>query len=763
MPIMKRLLKWTIRVVGAAAVVVAAMLLVQIYVLPGWVRSQLVAQLGEIGLDEADVVVEQVGWTGAQLRNLRLSQDEWLSVDAAHVTYTLGQLVGGRIETLVLTGARLRLAYRDGRLEFEPLSKIEITGERAADRLPFDRFELRSSLLIVDLGRQQLAVPIQGTVERLEDEKISLDFAARVRDHPARLEAELALKPQRIEVTRARLEVTPRGLVVGDALLIPDPDSRITLAVGSAERPLILRWDGDDQRVEGGAIDVQLGAFDVSVAGDRWRTSPTAWRFGPGADEEPGLWFSAAAGGEGALSAVVHSTAPVQITADALQASAEHIGASIVAEFAGARPPQVEAVVQVQAGRLEHRDLGLVLSGIDVRLPVAINTSAAQKPQDFTISNISYKGREFPPLTGMAAAAREGLELTARWPLTSQATTDAHLQLAPGTFGATAKLPPTDLAGLKPLLGEFIDLTGVEIAGRVRGELAIKTVFGDLRPRLQIGLENVRYHNVEAQTTLDGVTGEIVLDNLNPLTTPGGQRLRIERLQQGKIELTDGTIAFRVESPDRLFIEETDWTLGQAGRITAHAIRYDRDMPIIETELFIDDLNLEDWLSVLTDEKVTATGKLYGRVPLRIRARGGRYQVAFGEGFLYSTPGPAGTGTLRIPDAAEVSRMLAQADPRFTTEPQLVAVRDRLASALTDFEYSMFRFDLIPREDRSVTLRARTRGKGRGPDGQEVDNLTININNFGQAANMALFGQWLLGEGIEQRLEEFFSPVEGAE
>jgi hypothetical protein len=251
----------------------------------------------------------------------------------------------------------------------------------------------------------------------------------------------------------------------------------------------------------------------------------------------------------------------------------------------------------------------------------------------------------------------------------------------------------------------------------------------------------------------------VTLQRLAPLASPGGQRLRVERFQQGRITLTDGLIMFRIEAPDRLFIERTQWTVGDGGRVAAHAIRYDRDRPLVETELFIDDLNLEDWLSVLTQEQVSATGRLYGRVPLRVGVRESRYQVAFGEGFLYST---APSGTLRIPAAAGVSQMLAQADPRFATDSELVAVRQRLAAALTDFEYSIFRFDLIPQEDRTVTLRVRTSGKGRGPQGQEIGSLTVNVNNFGQAANIALFGQWLLGEGLEQRLEEFFRPAEPA-
>lgn len=128
----------------------------------------------------------------------------------------------------------------------------------------------------------------------------------------------------------------------------------------------------------------------------------------------------------------------------------------------------------------------------------------------------------------------------------------------------------------------------------------------------------------------------------------------------------------------------------------------------------LDNLLLSEFLELFPQTRGSeATGRLYGRMPLRV-ANG---EVRLGEGFIYSPPGE--TGVVKMANSGFVADFFSQAG----LPP---AVCDNIAKALKNLNYDVFRMDLVnPRqEDGRLALRLQ----GKAPDGKVVTPVNINAN-----------------------------------
>lgn len=116
----------------------------------------------------------------------------------------------------------------------------------------------------------------------------------------------------------------------------------------------------------------------------------------------------------------------------------------------------------------------------------------------------------------------------------------------------------------------------------------------------------------------------------------------------------------------------------------------------------------------------TATGRLYGRIPLRYS----RGMVRLGDGFIYTPPGE--TGNVKIANPGVLTDLLAQAG----LPPP---VCKNLASALKNLDYEVFRLDMSnPRgEDGRIAVRLQ----GKSPTGPVVTPVNLNANITGPIEN----------------------------
>ena len=154
--------------------------------------------------------------------------------------------------------------------------------------------------------------------------------------------------------------------------------------------------------------------------------------------------------------------------------------------------------------------------------------------------------------------------------------------------------------------------------------------------------------------------------------------------------------------------------------------------------VFVDGVEVEKFLTMFPQlAGTTATGRLFGRIPLYIFQNGS--EIRLRDSFLYTPPGDV--GKICVGDAERVSALLASGGL-----PQEVA--DNLGKALRNLDYDVLRFDLQqPRGGGDGKLVIRLNGKSR--EGKTVTPVDVNISLNGaleKVLNYALKAAKLKGK-----------------
>jgi len=175
---MRRLLKWSLRIVGVGGVVAAVLLALYVTALPGIVERRAVAALREMGLTGASLEVRAVSLGGAEAANVRLDEQGRVRIYSLAALYDLAALRNGRVGTIEVTGAELGIALRDGRLDLGPLADLEGSDEGGGEGLPFDRILLHASVLRLDLEGRETVIPVSGSIQTDGASLCTLDLRA---------------------------------------------------------------------------------------------------------------------------------------------------------------------------------------------------------------------------------------------------------------------------------------------------------------------------------------------------------------------------------------------------------------------------------------------------------------------------------------------------------------------------------------------------------------------------------------------------------
>jgi hypothetical protein len=404
---------------------------------------------------------------------------------------------------------------------------------------------------------------------------------------------------------------------------------------------------------------------------------------------------------------------------------------------------------------------------IDLLLPIRMNagskaeagagTSAPLPRGEFTIAELRLGAETLPPLRGTLSWVDSRAELTADWPILDGGTVSASgwaERVGDAWNGRfEARLPRTELTDDTEIQRRFASLQDLRVKGAIELAALIELHEGALRPNITCSLERMMIAHPATALSIADADLALTLDGLGPVRSPGGQRIIIREGMLGEVPINDGEIRFQVESLNSILVESARWTMGNAGRFSALALRIDPMQPRISTDVFCEDVELRYWLGLVSGERATGEGRLNGKIAIAWDPAT-RQRFTFGEGYLHAQPG---RGIIQTRDLSALEQRLEQDMPQFKTDKGLAQVKRRLLNALQDFEYSVFRIDFIPTE---TELMAETiiSGKGRqGPDAQEIGELRILLREFD-----VLLRQLLLGKELFDRIGEDEDDEEGA-
>jgi hypothetical protein len=143
--------------------------------------------------------------------------------------------------------------------------------------------------------------------------------------------------------------------------------------------------------------------------------------------------------------------------------------------------------------------------------------------------------------------------------------------------------------------------------------------------------------------------------------------------------------------------------------------------------VLLDGLEAGELLGLFPDVRGTATGKLYGKLPLAIRNGSA---VRLRDAYLFSPPGQV--GRIELEDSAVVVDKLRQSGvPEEACES--------LEKALHNLDYDVLRLDLTRNEDGENLLAIRLDGSAAEGKKRTPVNLRLNLNgDIEETINVAL-------------------------
>ncbi len=213
--------------------------------------------------------------------------------------------------------------------------------------------------------------------------------------------------------------------------------------------------------------------------------------------------------------------------------------------------------------------------------------------------------------------------------------------------------------------------------------------------------------------SVEGLRTALQVDGVGPRVRIAPMVTTFTNAVLAGLGVNGGTIHWRIGDRELLVEKaEFDWCGGKA---RVYAVRVDLDTPDIDLVLYIDRMEAGELIRLIKPLDGTATGRLYGRLPLRIRQ--GRVQLS--EGFLYALPGER--GNLKLRDTRFLQDYLAQAG-------LTPAMRRNLADALADLDYDVLRVDLSTTAAREGKLVLKLAGQAAGNRGLPPVDLDIRVN-----------------------------------
>ena len=213
--------------------------------------------------------------------------------------------------------------------------------------------------------------------------------------------------------------------------------------------------------------------------------------------------------------------------------------------------------------------------------------------------------------------------------------------------------------------------------------------------------------------SLDGLRTALRVDGVGPRARVAPLLTTFTNGLLAGLEIRGGTIHWRLGDRELLVEKaEFDWCGGKA---RVYAVRVDLARPDIDFVLYIDRMDAGELIRLIKPLDGTATGHLYGRLPLRIR----QGRILLSEGFLYALPGER--GNLKLRD----TRFLRD---YFERAGLSSAMRKNLADALADLDYDVLRVDLSTTAAREGKLVLKLAGQAAGNRELPPVDLDIRVN-----------------------------------
>ena len=268
-----------------------------------------------------------------------------------------------------------------------------------------------------------------------------------------------------------------------------------------------------------------------------------------------------------------------------------------------------------------------------------------------------------------------------------------------------------------------------ETAGKFSGSAEGRWAGGKLAAAGAVRLREGRLASTVQAVTAEGIEVELEFTDFAALTTKPGT-LRIREVRTGKLALTDVAAGFALEGADRIAVTEVSLqALG--GRLSAEPFVFAPSRAELDAVLLADGISIEEVMALTQDLPAKATGRVNGRVPVRIDASG----LKLGTGWLALTPGEQ--AEIEFNAKGLLTGGAAPNSPSY-------AVLQRVESGLLKLRIGELRLDIRP-TDAPAGRSARLHLKGAPVDPEVKAPVILDLNVNGPLEK-------LINMGLDSRL-----------
>ena len=250
--------------------------------------------------------------------------------------------------------------------------------------------------------------------------------------------------------------------------------------------------------------------------------------------------------------------------------------------------------------------------------------------------------------------------------------------------------------------------------GKLTGNAEGRLLGKELTASGTVHLREGRYTNDQSAIVGDGVEADLTfIDLAKCLTKPG--TLRVHQLRTGQLPMTDLEAEVAFDGLNKLTVTRASLkALG--GGVAAEPFKYFADRHELEAVLLVDGISVEELMALTKDLPAKASGRVNGRMPVRIDASG----LRLGTGWLALKPGVY--AEIQFNATGLLTGGVAPNNPSY-------ALLKKVESGLLKLKISQLRLEIRPPnapEGRSAQLHLE--GEPVDRDVKAPVSLDLNVN-----------------------------------
>ena len=262
--------------------------------------------------------------------------------------------------------------------------------------------------------------------------------------------------------------------------------------------------------------------------------------------------------------------------------------------------------------------------------------------------------------------------------------------------------------GISPLkiarldMGNFVPAAaGTSFEGVLELEGNLLYDMDKMQCSLNTGIRNSTLEMKGSGIAIEGVDITLSVPDLFSRRSAPGQRFLFKKATFGKLTLYDGIIEYQIDSPQSVFIENSEFKWCN-GYVYTQSMRFSFDKSAYNVILLCDRLSLTSVMEQFGIAEAEGIGTVSGRLPLKYE----NGNISFGNGFLFSAPGDG--GIIHVKGIGAIENLgIPQNTPQYS---QI----DFTNAVLMDFNYNWVKITLSSKGE-DVVLQMSIDGKPMHP------------------------------------------------